>query len=80
MEEDERVVLFLRRVANAVILRALNDLRFPKDTYRFITARNFCLGVNKIWYSSLETWAQLADLDIQKIQKEARKRIDVNRR
>ena len=80
MEEDERVVLFLRRVANAVILRALNDLRFQKDTYRFITARNLCLGVNKMWYSSHETWAQLADLDIQKIQKEARKRIDVNKR
>lgn len=76
MNGDEEAYEFLKKVANAVILRAIKDLDYEEDTYRFRTARNFCLGVNEIWLDSLRLWCELAGVDEGKVKEYARERIN----
>lgn len=76
MVEDEAFVIFLRRVAMAVILRAINDLSSKKGSYRYNTARNFCLGTTKAWEDSRDIYCQLADIEPKKIRQEALRRIN----
>jgi len=76
MENDS--FIFLKKIAKALILRALLDLRFKKTSYRFITARNFCLGLG-VWRESLLTWCEVADIDYKLIQKKAEEYINANR-
>jgi len=77
MENDSYI--FLQKIAKALILRALLDLRSKKTTYRFITARNFCLGKG-VWGESLKTWSELANVDFKLIQKKAKEYINANTR
>lgn len=72
MEENDVYGVFLKRLASAVILRALIDLKKKRETYTFTTARNFCLGVNDFWFDSLKVWCDLAGVDIEKVRKKAR--------
>ena len=76
MIEDEKTIIFLRRVANAVIIRSLKDLRYTKGTYRYNTARNFCFGLTEDWKESRDLWAELADVSPEKIIKKAEELIN----
>jgi hypothetical protein len=79
LDGDENVCLFLRRLGNAIILRALNDLSSSKyGGYRFNTARNFCLGKG-IWKDSLLIWCECAEIEPIKVQKEAERRINARK-
>lgn len=70
MLEEDVEELFLKRIANAVILRALCDLKSDKRTYRYISARNFCLGLGG-WYDSLLIWSELAGVEASQVIKKA---------
>ena len=61
----------MRRVASAVILRALNDLRYQKGSYRYNSARNFCFGTTQGWKESRDLWCELAEVSPQKVIKTA---------
>lgn len=77
MDGDENVCLFLRRLGNAIILRALNDLNSSKyGGYRFNTARNFCLGTTEKWKMSRNTYCELADIEEKKLERIAKKIIE----
>lgn len=74
-EENDVYWIFLRRVASALIIRALNDLRGNVETYRYKTAYNFCFGIG-VWESSLLLWSELADISPEKVKKIAKEIID----
>ena len=70
MEDVEYILL--KRVASAVILQALKDLKCDRDSYRFKTARNFCLGTTPAWSDSLSLWCEFADVTAEKVKAKAK--------
>lgn len=70
-ERDDEYSIFFKRLASAIILRALNDLKGKKDTYRYITAYNFCFGIDDVWLDSLKLWSDLAETTPEKITNKA---------
>lgn len=76
MVEDDAARIWLKRIAGAVILQALADLRFGKKTYKYLMARNFLLATTPDWSDSRALWCELADVDIMKLQAIAERRIN----
>ena len=52
--------------------QAIKDLSCDKDSYRFKTARNFCLGTSDGWAFSRKVWSDLADIEESKIKEKAK--------
>lgn len=77
MENDSYI--FLQKIAKALILRALFDLKKNKKTYTYTTAKNFCLGVDKVWEDSLKTWCELANVSPKSVKHKAMEYINANR-
>lgn len=72
MDEEENIEsVLLKRIASAVILQAIKDLSCDRDSYRFKTARNFCLGTSDGWAFSRKVWSDLADIEESKIKEKS---------
>lgn len=72
MDEENIESVLLKRIASAVILQAIKDLSCDRDSYRFKTARNFCLGTSPAWKESLLLWCEFADINPERVIKKAR--------
>ena len=79
MVENDNFDVFLRRLANAIILRALCDLKKDKDSYVFRTARNFCLGLSPAWSESLNLYCTIADVSEEMVKHKALEYIKNNK-
>lgn len=76
MVEGDVESVLLKRIASAVILQALKDLRCEKKTYKYLMARNFLLATTNDWADSRSLWCELAEVDIIKLQSIAERRIN----